>query len=203
MKVAHPHTLCSNRAAAAACEHVSRSQDPAVGYHHSSRPATADAQKHLPRDAVGFSGVAPGDPLMAGDGVQRAATDYGEHRRGRVRRVTQTSGCRPAEAIPGRHAGVTVRSSMDLQLLSASQVKLTVEQDGALRESKTDFSREWRRIQKWLTFVPTEEGVKRLVAVILDDRFVSVLRARHKFKPSVEQRLGFSTVSYFRKTTLQ
>lgn len=44
---------------------------------------------------------------------------------------------RSAEVIPGRHVGATIRVSMDLQLLSASQVKPTVEQEGTTRRFKS------------------------------------------------------------------
>lgn len=88
---------------------------------------------------------------------------------------------------------------MDLQILSASQVKLTVEQEGARQRFKSGlhhFKENGKKTSKNLTFIFTEEGVKWVVAVVLDYRLVLVLKTRHKLKPSVEQSLGFSTINY-------
>lgn len=50
-------------------------------------------------------------------------------------------------------------------------------------------------IKYYLTIHPSEECVKRFIAVILDDRLVLIVPARHLAHTSIQLRLGFPTVN--------
>lgn len=52
-----------------------------------------------------------------------------------------------------------------------------------------------------LTIHPSEECVKRLIAVILDDRLVLIVSPRHMPHTSIQERLGFPTVNNCRQET--